>query len=145
MNLIWKFKEETDCYVWITLIKHLEWLFKCVVNMNSDFGEKFRNFLIRLLQTIKLKIGFTVNSNDSRFYHLFSFSSDQINFNTQITFKGDQTKLLRANVLYMLALVNDPDFKEFAKNAFSKRDEEKINADLQKSVIITFSRYTFKK
>ena len=78
MNLIWKFKEETDCYVWITLVKHLEWLFKCVVNMNSDFGEKFRNFLIRLLETIKLKIGFTVNSNDSKsFNHSFFFLHHQ--------------------------------------------------------------------
>lgn len=66
MNLICKFKEESNSYVWITLIKYLKWLFKCVVCLNGGgFGEKFKAFLRRMFATIKLKIGFDVKSNDS--------------------------------------------------------------------------------
>lgn len=62
INMIWHFRNETNAYVWIALIKNLLTLSKFLLNM--PFYDKFKVFLGKLFEPIKLKIGFNVRSSD---------------------------------------------------------------------------------
>jgi hypothetical protein len=71
MDLIWQFREETNSYVWITLIKNLQWLLGCF--LNSDFYSDFIEFLRKFFSTIKLKIGFEIKPDESNKIYKFLF------------------------------------------------------------------------
>lgn len=48
--------------------------------------------------------------------------------------QDDMQKLLKENILYMLAKIDDKDIYEFSKKLYKNRQHEKIPADLQKAV-----------
>ncbi|CAF0941231.1 unnamed protein product [Brachionus calyciflorus] len=109
MRVLKIFKNETDAHVWITIFKNLHFLSKCLLD-RSYFAE-YKKFLADLIIEVKKKIGFEVKPNED-----------------------DLVKLLKENVLYILAKIDDPEFRDFAIESYKNRSNKKIPCDLQKAV-----------
>ncbi len=66
MKLIWLFRNETDTYVWIILLKHIQPLSRCL--LNTDLYSQFEQFLNRLLENIINKLGFELKSDEGKLF-----------------------------------------------------------------------------
>lgn len=53
---------ENDAHVWITILKNLNFMLKCVIS--QTYSEKLQMYLRYLLTDIKNKIGFEIKPNE---------------------------------------------------------------------------------
>jgi hypothetical protein len=62
MKLIWLFRNETDTYVWLILLKHIQPLAQAL--LNTDLYSDFRIFFKNLLENMSKKLGFELKSDE---------------------------------------------------------------------------------
>ncbi|RNA29937.1 puromycin-sensitive aminopeptidase [Brachionus plicatilis] len=115
LKMLKQFRFESDVHVWITIFKNLNFMIKCV--LDQPYWDKFKDYIEDLLASLKKKIGFDLKQDED-----------------------DLQKFLKENILYMLAKIDDPDFKQFALNAFNERNNVPIPADLQKPIFTSVLR-----
>jgi hypothetical protein len=115
MRLIWSLRNERDTHVMIVLLKNLHSLSKCLVN--TRIFEQFKKFLNKFLETISLDVGFFEQASEN-----------------------DLVKLVRENVLYFLAKVDDKTFHDHALKLYENRHTIKISSNLQKPVYTSILR-----
>ena len=66
LEFVWLFRNETDTYVWLMLLKQIQQLARCLVS--TEFNENFQLFFKALLSNISKKLGYELKSNASKTY-----------------------------------------------------------------------------
>jgi hypothetical protein len=69
MRFVWRFRFETDTYVWIILLDNLKTLSGCL--LNSSFYNEFRVFVKKLIENVVKRLGYQVNNGEGLFLYSF--------------------------------------------------------------------------
>jgi hypothetical protein len=116
LRFVWSFRNETDTYVWIILLENLKSLSSCL--LYTSFYEDFKSFIRKLIENITRKIGYRIENHED-----------------------DLTRLLKENILYLLAKTDDEEFQKFSNNLIIEKGSlVHVQADLQKAVFTSLLR-----